>query len=217
MSIAQTVKEIINHTDYYGCSAEAACSYDTDTVKAYDGVLLREASAEDGIRSTYLNPWGWVYGFADGSQLAVVYNGAPVVLSEGSNINYPQQQKEEAARQQQKWLDSLPANSLVIYQGDRAFLTEGRAWWISHALQLADGRISVARIEAHDKDGQHYMLELTEEMLSEYELVPGALEFPNVVDAPRPRTNRIDRPTSQKTYQKLMDDLQNETGAHSPE
>lgn len=82
---------------------------------------------------------------------------------------------------------------------------------------MPDDRISVARIHAHDKDGQLYILELTEEMLSEYGLVPGALEFPNVVDAPRPLTNRIDRPTSQKTYQKLMDDLQNERGIHSPE
>lgn len=56
MSIAQTVKDIINHTNYYNCSAEAACFYDTDTVKAYNGVLLREASAEDGIRSTFLTP-----------------------------------------------------------------------------------------------------------------------------------------------------------------
>lgn len=217
MSIAQTVKEIINHTDYYGCPAEAACSYDTDTVKAYDGVFLREASAEDGIRSTFRNPWGWVYGFADGSQLAIVYNGAPVVLSEGGNINYPQQQKDEAARQQQKWLDSLPANSLVIYQGDKAFLTKGRAWWLNHALQLADGRISVARIDAQDKDEQYYMLELTEEMLKEYKIVPGDLQFPTVVDGERPKTNRTDSPISQKTYQKLIDDLQNENGIHSPE
>lgn len=217
MSIAQTVKDIINHTNYYNCSAEAACFYDTDTVKAYNGVLLREASAEDGIRSTFLNPWGWVYGFADGSQLAVVYNGAPVVLSEGGNINYPQQQKEEAARQQQKWLDNLPANSLVIYQGDKAFLTVGRAWWISHALELDDGRVSIARIHAENKDNQLFMLELTEDMLKEYEIVPGDLQFPTVVDGERPKTNRTDSPTSQKAYLKLIDDLQNESGFHSPE
>ncbi len=217
MSIAQTVKETIKHTSYVNVSADFACYCDKEIVKNHNGVLLREASAEDGIRSTFRNPWGWVYGFSDGSQLAVVYNGEPVILSEGGSINYPQQQQEESARRQQKWLDSLPADSLVIYQGDKAFLTKGRAWWISHALQLPDDRISVARIHAHDKDGQLYILELTEEMLSEYGLVPGALEFPNVVDAPRPLTNRIDRPTSQKTYQKLMDDLQNERGIHSPE
>lgn len=61
------------------------------------------------------------------------------------------------------------------------------------------------------------MLELTEDMLKEYEIVPGDLQFPTVVDGERPKTNRTDSPISQKAYQKLIDDLQNENGIHSPE
>ena len=61
------------------------------------------------------------------------------------------------------------------------------------------------------------MLELTEDMLKEYEIVPGDLQFPTVVDGERPKSNRTDSSTSQKAYQKLIDDLQNENGIHSPE
>ena len=96
-------------------------------------------------------------------------------------------------------------------------MAKGRAWWISHALELGDGRVSVARIHAEDKDNQLFMLELTEDMLKEYEIVPGELQFPTVVDGERPKTNRTVSPTSQKAYQKLIDDLQNENGIHSPE
>lgn len=66
----------------------------------------------------------------------------------------------------------------------------GRAWWISHALELDDGQVSVARIDAKDKDGQSFMLELTEDMLEEYGLVPEHLKFPLVVDGERPKTNQ---------------------------
>lgn len=96
-------------------------------------------------------------------------------------------------------------------------MAKGRAWWISHALELDDCRVSVARIHAEDKDNQLFMLELTDDMLKHYDIVPGYLQLPKVVDGERPKTNRTDCPISQKAYQKMIDDLQNESGFHSPE
>ena len=212
MSIAAAVKAQITAKQDTVYGADSWSWLSQERAKEAGGVYLREATAEDGIKSTFLNPWGWVYGFADGSQLAIVYNGEPVVIADKGSINYPQQQKDEEERQQNAWLASLPADAQIIYRNGKAFVTTSRAWWTSHALELGDGRISVARIEAEDKDGQLYMLELTEEMLAEYGITPGHLKFPEVVDGQRPRTNRTDRPTSQKTYQKLIDDLQNERG-----
>lgn len=210
-SIAQAVKNRIKKYAAGDYSVEITNWFAQDVAKEADGVYLREATAEDGIKSTWSNPHGWVYGFADGSQLAIVQNGEPVVIADKGDINYPQQKRDEEMQQQQAWLDTLPADALVIRrENGKAFCVTSRAWWISHALELDNGQISVARIEAKDKDGEHYMLELTEAMLAQYNLTPGKLEFPEVVDGARPRTNRIDRPTSQKTYWKLMDDLQNE-------
>lgn len=70
----------------------------------------------------------------------------------------------------------------------------GRAWWLTHALKLNDGSVSVARIKAIDKDGELHILELTEEMLDEYKLIPGTLKYQVVVDGTRPRTNKVSRP-----------------------
>lgn len=216
MSIAEKVATQFNAQDASYIGLDGKLSLFRDIVSDAGGVFLRATTPDDEINSIYTNPQGWVFGFSDGSRIAIACGSEPVVL-ENEGVDYPKEKAQEEERQQKAWLESLPETAQVIYSDGKPFVAKGRAWWISHALELSDGRVSVARIHAEDKDDRSIMLELTEDMLKEYEIVPGDLQFPTVVDGERPKTNRTDSPTSQKVYQKLIDDLQNENGIHSPE
>lgn len=216
MSIAEKVATQFNAQDASYIGLDGKLSLFRDIVSEAGGVFLRATTPDDEINSIYTNPQGWVFGFSDGSRIAIACGSEPVVL-ENEGVDYPKEKAQEEERQQKAWLESLPETAQVIYSDSKPFVAKGRAWWISHALELDDSRVSVARIHAEDKDNQLFMLELTEDMLKEYEIVPGDLQFPTVVDGERPKTNRTDCPISQKAYQKMIDDLQNESGFHSPE
>lgn len=118
--------------------------------------------------------------------------------------------------------------------------TVGQAWWTSHALEVEPGRIEVARIHAvsttlrrasdadvkagkakntwtsHDYSADYtgnyveYMPGLTEDELREYNLTPGITTGYSVVDGPRPKTNRADKPANMASYQRAMNLLQSE-------
>jgi hypothetical protein len=55
-----------------------------------------------------------------------------------------------------------------------------------------------------------YMIGLTDAELAQYGIVPGILQWPDVVDGPRPAANRADKPATMAQYQRAMDNLQNE-------
>jgi hypothetical protein len=111
-----------------------------------------------------------------------------------------------------------------------------RPWWISHALQTDRG-VVVARAQAISNDVRNptdediasgiacnrydsstqchgelvsLMVGLTEDDLQSMGLTPGELVFPGVVDGPRPRTNRSNKPVTMAQAQRAMDVLQSE-------
>ncbi len=216
MSIAEKVATQFNAQDASYIGLDGKLCLFRDIVSEAGGVFLRATTPDDEINSVYTNPQGWVFGFSDGSRIAIACGSEPVVL-ENEGVDYPKEKAQEEERQQKAWLESLPETAQVIYSNGKPFVAKGRAWWISHALELDDGRVSVARIHAEDKDNQLFMIELTDDMLKHYDIVPGYLQLPKVVDGERPKTNRTDCSISQKSYQKMIDDLQNESGFHSPE
>lgn len=118
----------------------------------------------------------------------------------------------------------------------RDFSLTSRPWWLSHAVTTPRG-IVVARANAvsaarrrptqADVDGgiacNMYdsspechgalvvmMVDLTDGDLLDLGLIPGILEFPNVVDGSRPRTNRADAPVSMEQAQRAIALLQSE-------
>lgn len=216
MSIAEKVATQFNAQDASYIGLDGKLCLFRDIVSEAGGVFLRATTPDDEINSVYTNPQGWVFGFSDGSRIAIACGSEPVVL-ENEGVDYPKEKAQEEERQQKAWLEFLPETAQVIYSNGKPFVAKGRAWWISHALELDDGRVSVARIHAEDKDNQLFMIELTDDMLKHYDIVPGYLQLPKVVDGERPKTNRTDCPISQKAYQKMINDLQNESGFHSPE
>ena len=119
--------------------------------------------------------------------------------------------------------------------GDTATVN-GRAWWLNSALESKVG-IAVARVHANSTtlrlpsdeqlaadpslnrywaDAgncgrlQNYMLDLTEDDLAEYGIKPSILIYPEVIDGPRPQTNRNDNVLSARRYQQSQDWLQND-------
>lgn len=119
--------------------------------------------------------------------------------------------------------------------GDTVTL-DGRAWWLNSALESKVG-VAVARVHASSTtlrlpspeqlaadpelnrywaDAgnagrlQNYMLDLTEQELQHYGINPGVLIYPEVVDGPRPKTNRNDEVLSARRHQQSQDWLQND-------
>lgn len=111
-----------------------------------------------------------------------------------------------------------------------------RPWWLSHAVRMPRG-VVVARADAVStiirkptsadiESGVAYnqydsspkchgeyvnlMVDLTEQDLADMGITPGILKFPEVVDGPRPKTNRTDAPVTQQEMQRVMDLLQSE-------
>lgn len=132
---------------------------------------------------------------------------------------------------------SAEVQDRVITHGGSEYCICGRAWWLSSALDKGDGRIDVARISAQSttlrkpsaeqlsadptlnrywvderNEGElaEYVLGLTDEDLEMLGITPGKLVYPDVVDCPRPPTNRTDRPISMRQSQQEQDWLQND-------
>jgi len=112
----------------------------------------------------------------------------------------------------------------------------GRAWWTATAIDN-HGRVEVARINAYSTTLRHpseaqlaadiglnrywvdaanegrlanYMLGLTDADLHNLGITPGYLEYPGVVDSPRPSGNRTDNPVSLRQVQQGQDWVQND-------
>lgn len=119
---------------------------------------------------------------------------------------------------------------------DDAVTIDGRAWWLNSALESKVG-IAVARVHANSKtlrlpskeqlaadpnlnrywaDAgnagrlQNYMLDLTEQDLIDFEIQPGILIHPEVIDGPRPKTNSTNNVLSASRHQQSQDWLQND-------
>ena len=118
-----------------------------------------------------------------------------------------------------------------------------RPWWISHAISTPRGAV-VARAEGvstvlreptaddlasgiaanqYDNSAECHgnycrlMIELTEDDLVLLGVTPGTLKWPDVVDGPRPSTNRTDAPVSQAHAQHVVDLLVSEGHCDDPE
>lgn len=118
-----------------------------------------------------------------------------------------------------------------------------RPWWLSHAVATPRG-VVVARADAvstinrkptaddiaagiahnqYDFGPECHgafvgmMVDLTEQDLAEMGLTPGVLEWPRVIDGPRPKINRTDAPVSQAQEQRAIDLLMSEGHCDDPE
>lgn len=86
-----------------------------------------------------------------------------------------------------------------------------RAWWMDRAyINPYISEVVVARVHVtrcHDK--QNCMLDLTE---SDLAIVgtPGLMDFPDIIDGPRPKHNRTDKPLTNAQVERAYDALQNE-------
>lgn len=112
---------------------------------------------------------------------------------------------------------------VINYKNGDKCETTSRAWWLNCTLDMGNGRLEIARVDAAsltrrrptreeeetlnvsryssspDFNGRPitYMLGLTAEELKEYGLVPGILNWPNVIDGPRPKNSQQVVPMAQ--------------------
>ncbi len=125
----------------------------------------------------------------------------------------------------------------------KPYTLTSRPWWLSHAVATPRG-IVVARADAlstidrmptpadidsgvalnqYDSSPECHgepvrlMVDLTEQDLAEMGLVPGSLEWPEVVDGSRPKTNKTDAPVTQAHAQHAIDLLVSEGHCDDPE
>ena len=96
------------------------------------------------------------------------------------------------------------------------YTANSRPWWMDRAyVSPYRERPIVARVEATREDGLQCMLELTEDDLT-LTGQPGVLNFPLVVDGPRPSTNQVAKPLTYAQVERAYAALQSE-GYNDPE
>lgn len=98
MSIAEKVATQFNAQDASYIGLDGKLSLFRDIVSEAGGVFLRATTPDDEINSVYTNPQGWVFGFSDGSRIAIACGSEPVILKSES-VDYPKQKAQEEERQ----------------------------------------------------------------------------------------------------------------------
>lgn len=125
-----------------------------------------------------------------------------------------------------------------IEREGHSYKTTSRAWWMDGAIEnKKSGAPTVARIEGVSKTHKHpserelsedeklspyhssetysgkpvrRWIDLSEDDLTKHKLSPGKLNFPEIVDSPRPKRNDAKMAVSEEQYQKHMHSFQNE-------
>ena len=123
MSIAEKVATQFNAQDASYIGLDGKLCLFRDIVSEAGGVFLRATTPDDEINSVYTNPQGWVFGFSDGSRIAIACGSGPVVL-ENEGVDYPKEKAQEEERQQKAWLESLPETAHVIYSNGKPFVAK---------------------------------------------------------------------------------------------
>ena len=80
MSIAEKVATQFNAQDASYIGLDGKLYLFRDIVSEAGGVFLRATTPDDEINSIYTNSQGWVFGFSDGSRIAIACGSEPVVL-----------------------------------------------------------------------------------------------------------------------------------------
>lgn len=93
--------------------------------------------------------------------------------------------------------------SPIFVKGGQLYRATSRAWWLPCALEK-EGAVVVARIAAQDASSR-YLVDLTEQDLEQYQIVPGLICDNNgfVMDGERPKNNRVSDPVSQEKQREL--------------
>lgn len=91
----------------------------------------------------------------------------------------------------------------VFVKGGQIYRATSRAWWLPQALKKS-GEVVVARIAAQDASS-HYLVDLTEQELEQYQIVPGLICNDNdfVMDGERPKNNSAAEPVRRKMQREL--------------
>lgn len=116
---------------------------------------------------------------------------------------------------------------MQITRNNKEFTPTTKPWWTSHAFQMDEGAVGIARIHAISKNKEgsvsHYMLDLTQKDVDAirsangYSLLPADPHCGSIDSRPRPKTNDpAKRISSDAEQQQVIVDLQNE-GNNEPE